>query len=72
MPAATPSGQIVFVCFVEGVDQICRINADGSDYRQLTSTTATDFYPEWGPERAQIIFSSRRSGEFNIFLMGYR
>lgn len=71
LPAApAPAGEIAFVCFVEGVDQICRVNADGSDYRQLTFSSATDFYPEWGPGRTVITFSSRRSGEFNIYLMG--
>ena len=68
MPVSA-TGEIVFVCFVDGVDQICRVQADGSDYRQLTFSPATNFYPEWGPDRASITFSSRRSGEFNIYLM---
>jgi TolB protein len=65
-----PPGQIVFVCFVDGWDQICRMNGDGSNEQQLTFSEATDFYPEWGPQGNLITFSSRRTGEFAIWLMG--
>lgn len=72
-PAATgvwpPPGQIVYVCFVAGWDQICRMDGDGSNQAQLTFTEATDFYPEWGPAGQLIPFSSRRTGEFAIWLM---
>jgi Tol biopolymer transport system component len=64
-----PSGQIVYVCFVGGWDQICRMNGDGSNQEQLTFSEATDFYPEWGPLGLLIPFSSRRTGEFAIWLM---
>jgi TolB protein len=64
-----PPGQIVFVCFVDSWDQICRMNGDGSNQQQLTFSEATDFYPEWGPLGDLITFSSRRTGEFAIWLM---
>lgn len=64
-----PPGQIVYVCFVDGWDQICRMNGDGSSQEQLTFAEATNFYPEWGPLGQLIVFSSRRSGEFAIWLM---
>ena len=64
-----PPGQIVYVCFVDGWDQICRMDGDGGNQEQLTFAEATDFYPEWGPLGLLITFSSRRSGEFAIWLM---
>lgn len=65
-----PAGRIVFTCFIDSFDDICAINADGSDQRRLTAAAATDFYPEWGPAGDLIIWSSRRSGSFQLFLMG--
>lgn len=64
-----PPGQIVFVCFVDSWDQICRMDGDGGNQQRLTIGDATDFYPEWGPLGDLITFSSRRSGEFAIWLM---
>lgn len=65
-----PAGRIVFTCFIDGFDDICAINADGGDQRRLTAAAGTDFYPEWGPAGNLIIWSSRRSGSFQLFLMG--
>lgn len=64
-----PSGLIVYTCFEDDFDNICTINADGSDPRTLTNVPATDFYPEISPLGDLIVFSSRRSGEFRIYLM---
>ncbi|MFW6184330.1 MAG: hypothetical protein ACOC8X_11080, partial [Chloroflexota bacterium] len=69
LPPSEPTGRIVFTCFNEGFDDICTMNADGSDRRRLTSEAATDFYPEWGPRGELIIFSSRRDGAFHLYLM---
>ena len=64
-----PAGRITFTCFIGGFDEVCTVSADGSDLRRLTATAATDFYPEWGPAGERIIWSSRRSGAFQLFLM---
>jgi serine/threonine protein kinase len=64
-----PVGQIVFTCFINGVDEICRINADGSGYTRLTNQNATDFYASYSPDNSQIIFSTRRNGRFEIYIM---
>ncbi len=73
---ATPSflaanagiGQIVYVCFVNGSDEICLMNADGSEQRQLTSTAGTDWYPSISPDGQLIVFSSQRgNGPFDIY-----
>lgn len=68
--ASATAGHIVFTCFVDGFDEICAMNADGSEQRRLTAVEATDFYPNWGPAGDVIVWSSRRSGAFQLFLMG--
>jgi Tol biopolymer transport system component len=62
-----PTGKIVFVCYVKQIDQICLMNADGSDRRQLTDFAATTFYPSLSPDGQTVYFSSKRSGGFEIY-----
>lgn len=64
-----PTGRIVFTCFVNNIDQICTMDADGRNQQQLTFTQATNFYASWSPDGQQIIFSSRRDGNFELYLM---
>src|SRR5215207_10481114 len=64
-----PVGKIVFTCFVEQIDQICLINADGSDYKRLTDFEGTSFYASISPGGNTIYFSSRRSGGYEIYSM---
>jgi len=64
-----PGGRIVFTCFIEGIDQICTVNADGSGYTQLTDTDATDFYASFASISRRIVFISRRDGAFFIYDM---
>jgi len=60
-------GHIVFTCFIGGIDQICLMNADGTDRRQLTDFDATAFYPSISPDGKTVYFSSRQSGGFEIY-----
>jgi serine/threonine-protein kinase len=64
-----PIGQIVFTCFIDGVDEICRTNADGSGYTRLTNQNSTDFYASYTPDGSQITFSSRREGVYKLYIM---
>jgi hypothetical protein len=64
-----PSGQIVLTCGFDRYDQICLMNADGSNYIRLTHTSATDFYASISPDATEIVFSSQREGSFNIYRM---
>ncbi|MCE9645772.1 MAG: DUF5050 domain-containing protein [Chloroflexi bacterium] len=64
---ATPTGRIVFTCFIRQIDQICLMNADGTGRRQLTNMEATAFYASISPDGETIYFSSRRSGGFEIY-----
>jgi tol-pal system beta propeller repeat protein TolB len=72
--SATPSfslynSTIVFVCYVDGSDEICSVRADGSDLRQLTSSPGTDWYPSFSPNGQEIIYSSQGHGDFEILVM---
>ena len=50
------------------VYQIYTMQTDGSNEKQLTST-GTNVNPKWSPNGNQILFSSYRDGEINIFIM---
>nr|MDQ3006729.1 DUF5050 domain-containing protein [Chloroflexota bacterium] len=62
-----PFGKIAFTCFVNQIDQICLMNADGSGRKQLTDHQATAFYPAFSPDGQTIYFSSRDNGGFEIY-----
>jgi len=62
-----PPGKIVYVCYVNQIDQICLMNADGSGQVQLTNAEATSFYPSLSPDGQEIVFSSRQDGGFEIY-----
>ena len=64
-----PGGQIVFTCYMDGFDQICRMDADGSDVVRLTNVAAHEFYASPSRDGDEIVFSSRRNGAYNIFRM---
>ncbi len=65
-----PTGKIVFVCYVQQIDQICIMNADGSGRRQLTDYNATTFYPSLSLDGNTVYFSSRRSGSYEVYSLG--
>lgn len=67
-----PPGKIIYTCFDGSYDQICLMNADGTNQRQLTEVPATNFYPSLSPDGEWVVFSSRRDGNFEIFLMDIR
>lgn len=37
---------------------------------QLTSGSAYDVEPSWSPDRSQVVFSSNRNGNFDLFIIG--
>jgi len=74
IPSAIPgdgssSGKIVFTCFIDQIDQICIMNADGSGRKQLTHLQASAFYASLSPDGGTIYFSSRQSGSYEIYSM---
>jgi len=62
-----PTGKIAFACYIKQIDQICLMNADGSNRTQLTDFKATAFYPSVSPSGDTVYFSSRQSGNFEIY-----
>ena len=64
-----PIGRIVFACYIKQIDQICLMNADGTDREQLTNFQATAFYPSLSPDGERIYFVSKQSGGFEIYTM---
>ena len=62
-----PTGRIAFACYIDQIDQICLMNADGTNRVQLTDFPATAFYPSISPDGKTIYFSSRQSGNFEIY-----
>lgn len=65
--APPPSGKVVFTCYVKQIDQICLLNADGSGRKQLTDLKATAFYASVSPDGQTIYFSSKDTGNFEIY-----
>jgi Tol biopolymer transport system component len=64
--------KIVYVCWVDALykDEICLMNADGSNKRQLTNMRGTDYYPSLSPDGQTIVFSSQRdNNNFDIYAM---
>lgn len=67
-----PKGNIAFTCFINQIDQICLMSADGSGRRQLTDFSATSFYASISPDGDTIYFSSRERGTYEIYSMNLR
>ena len=67
-----PTGKIVFTCFINQIDQICLMNADGSGRKQLTDFEATSFYASLSPDGDTIYFSSRQTGNYEVYSMNLR
>jgi len=65
--SAPLSGKIVYTCYIKQIDQICLMNADGSGQTQITKLKASTFYASLSPDGQTIYFSSRDSGNFEIY-----
>lgn len=70
-----PHGKIVYVCQVfktSANDQICIIDADGSNQHRLTTENRSKhFYPSLSPDGLSVVFSSNLSGQgkYDIYEM---
>jgi TolB protein len=69
-PPTEHGGRIVFTCTRSNYNQLCMINADGTDLQQLGSEQfANDYYPSFSPQGNDLLFASNRNGPFDIYLM---
>jgi TolB protein len=63
-------GRIAFTCQIyrsEQRNQICLINADGSDWSRLTRDDYTDHdYPTWTPDGNRILFAEKIDAHYQI------
>jgi TolB protein len=51
-------------------DQICIMNADGSEFRRLTTNDNADYnYPSLSPDGRSVIYSGNDTGQFEIYEM---
>jgi tol-pal system beta propeller repeat protein TolB len=79
IPAPSPAdgltGHIVFTCQVfktQFADQVCIMNADGSEYRRLTTKTdVRNFYPSLSPDGKTVVYSRFRQQNI-IEIIEYR
>ncbi|MBV6450945.1 MAG: hypothetical protein DCC56_12900 [Anaerolineae bacterium] len=72
-PAPAPTrphiGRIIFTCTRGDFNQLCWVNADGSDYQQITNVEAHNYYPVYSPKGGSIVYASNQNGgAFDLFL----
>lgn len=55
--------------FLDGNDEICVMDPDGTDVINLTNTSAMEGWPTWSRNGTHILYSSRKNGQFCLFEM---
>jgi len=73
VPSENPIGKIVFTCQIfknNNRNQICVMNADGSDEQRLTTDDfANHYYASFSPDGESIVFSSNQAGSDDLYEM---
>jgi serine/threonine protein kinase/Tol biopolymer transport system component/Tfp pilus assembly protein PilF len=68
-PDASPDGEWL-TCYSMGNQRhIFVMRTDGSEMRDLTDDTFRHFWPRWSPDGNRIAFSSRRSGNYELWIV---
>ncbi len=68
-PTQEHIGRLIFTCTRGDYNQLCQINADGTDYQQLTNEEANNYYPVYSPSGKTIVYASNKNGGvFDLFL----
>ena len=66
VPLTEPSGKIVYTCQVAG-DEVCIVNADGSDWRQLTNSPSASYYASLAPDGQSLLYIGKATGNTEIY-----
>ncbi len=53
-----------------GTSQVFLMNADGSNLRRGTQTTAKDAQPTWAPDNVRLAFASNLPGNYDVYRIG--
>ena len=62
-------GHLIFTCTRGDYNQICMINADGTDFQQMTKFDANSYYPAYSPYGGSVVYASNQNGGvFDLFL----
>ncbi|HMB25461.1 MAG: TolB family protein [Chloroflexota bacterium] len=68
-PTKEHIGRLIFTCTRGDYNQLCMVNADGSDYKQLTKLEAHSYYPVFSPLGGTVVYASNQNGGvFDLFL----
>jgi TolB protein len=68
-PTKEHIGRIIFTCTRGDYNQLCMINADGTDYKQMTDLEAHSYYPVFSPLGGSVVYASNQNGGvFDLFL----
>jgi serine/threonine protein kinase/Tol biopolymer transport system component/tetratricopeptide (TPR) repeat protein len=68
-PDASPDGEWL-ACYSMGQQRhIFIMRTDGTDLRDLTNDNYRHFWPRWSPDGKRITFSSRRTGNYEIWVI---
>jgi len=68
-PTDIHGGHIVFTCTRKNINQICIINADGSDYKQLTDQSTNTYYPAISPDSESVVFAINKYDYFDLYMI---
>jgi Tol biopolymer transport system component len=69
-PDASPDGEWLTACSRGQQRHVFIIRTDGTDMRDLTDDNYThDGWPRWSPDGKQIVFTSRRSGNYELWII---
>ncbi len=66
-PVNAHGGTIVFTCTRGQTNHLCAINADGTDFRQITNVERNDYYPTFDPLSNNVIYAASYQGGFDLF-----
>ncbi|MFN8375436.1 MAG: hypothetical protein U0694_21485 [Anaerolineae bacterium] len=70
MPSWSADGtQIIFISNRSGNRDVYLMNADGSQLRNLSQSSANEFYPMWSPDGKEMAFMANAEGRWSITLM---